>query len=144
MKISIKDASNYFKGLLLLIRKDSKITEPEIKFMKQIGKALGFEKEFCDGAINEILDNECIVDNPPSFSNKEIAVKFIKDGLNLALSDSEIHASEEEWLKSITEKNDLDFEWFIKEKENIISNKNSSNPLEVEGLVIDYSITIPQ
>lgn len=36
MKISVIDASNYFKGLLLLIGKDRKITDPEIA---QIGRA---------------------------------------------------------------------------------------------------------
>jgi hypothetical protein len=138
MKISIIDASSYFKGLLLLVRKDKKITEPEINVMKRIGKTLGFEKEFCDSAINEILDNECIADTPSMFSNKDIAVKFIKDGFSLALSDNEIHAAEEEWLKATAEKNNLDFEWFIREKETSIMKKDLSNHLEAEDFVIEY------
>jgi hypothetical protein len=138
MKISIIDASNYFKGLLLLIRKDNKITEPEIKLIKQIGKKLGFEKEFCEGAINEIINNEYIVDTPSLFSNKDIAEKFIKDGFSIALSDNEIHAAEEEWLKSTAEKNNIDFEWFIREKANILMKKNLLDHLEVEDLVIEY------
>ena len=96
MKITVLDGSNYFKGLLLLIRKDHKITESEIQLMKRIGKTLGFEPKFCDNAIHEILENKYIVDVTPEFSTKEIAIKFIKDGLTLAFSDNEAHPSEEE------------------------------------------------
>ena len=57
MKITVLDGSNYFKGLLLLIRKDRKITQAEIELMKRVGNTLGFEKTFCDNAISEILGN---------------------------------------------------------------------------------------
>ena len=116
MKLSIIDGSNYFKGLLLLIRKDRKIVPAEIILMKRIGKTLGFEAEFCDNAIQEILDNRFIVDAPPEFSTEDLAVKFIKDGLALAHSDGEIHPEEEEWLRSVAEKNGIDPEVFSRER----------------------------
>jgi uncharacterized tellurite resistance protein B-like protein len=115
MKISVIDSSNYFRGLLLLIRKDGKITESEIQLMKSIGKALGFERKFCDNAIHEILENKYIVDATPEFSMKELAIKFIKDGLALAFSDNEIHPSEAEWLRSTANKNGIDLTWFRQE-----------------------------
>jgi hypothetical protein len=65
MNISVIDGSSYFKGLLLLIRKDRRITESEVRLVKRVGKALGFESRFCGNAIHEILENSYIADTPP-------------------------------------------------------------------------------
>lgn len=138
MKISITDASNYFKGLLLLIRKDNKITQQEAELMRTIGKTLGFEKEFCDNAIHEILDNNHIDDVPPLFSTKELAAKFIKDGLSIALSDNELHPKEIEWLKSTVEKNGLDTDWFTQVQQNSAGNLNPFQNLEAYKLTVKY------
>lgn len=138
MNISILDGSNYFKGLLLLIRKDYKITDSEIEVMKRVGKTLGFEKEFYTNAIRDVLENEYIVDTPPEFSSKELAVKFIKDGLSLSFSDNELHSSEEAWLISTAEKNGLDANWFYQERENITNKKERSTIMEVDNLSIQY------
>lgn len=138
IKIPLIDASNYFRGLLLLIRKDRQLTEPEIQLMKRIGEALGFESKFCDNAIQEILENKYIVDAPPEFSTKELAMKFIKDGLKLASSDHEMHPLEAEWLKSTAEKNGIDMKWFLQERETAIMRKNRDAYLEVDDLTVQY------
>ncbi|MEI6153710.1 MAG: hypothetical protein WCQ90_06455 [Deltaproteobacteria bacterium] len=140
MKITVEEGSGYLRGLLLLIRKDSEITEQKTKLMKRIGKVLGFEEKFCDSTINEVLENRYILDEPPEFSTKELAEKFIKDGLTLATSGKEIHALEEVWLKSSAENNGLDVEWFLREKE-IANNtrKNLDIHLEVDDLDVEYS-----
>jgi hypothetical protein len=139
MNIDIIDASNYFKGLLLLIRKDRELTQPEIDHMKSIGKSLGFEKEFCDNAIDEILDNAYIEDVPPVFSTKELAIKFIKDGLYLAFVDhEEIHSDEEQWLRSTTEKNGLSTESFLQELKNVQSKRGQFSRMEVLDLKVEY------
>ncbi len=137
MKISVIDGSNYFRGLLLLIRKDRKITESEIQLMKRIGKTLGFEPEFCDNAINEILENKYIVDAPPEFSTKELTIKFIKDGLAIAFSNNAFHPSEEEWLKSTVEKNGLDLTWFRQESLNATNRKQLPSNMEVDNLIVE-------
>ena len=139
MKLSIIDGSNYFKGLLLLIRKDRKIVPAEIILMKRIGKTLGFEAEFCDNAIQEILDNRFIVDAPPEFSTEDLAVKFIKDGLALAHSDGEIHPEEEEWLRSVAEKNGIDPEVFSREREAAAMGTKFPGRLEVDDMTVVYS-----
>jgi len=136
MDITILDRSVYFKGLLLLIRKDHKITDSEIQLMKHIGKILGFEPSFCDNAIQNILENKYILDETPIFSSKEIATLFIKDGLYLASSDNEVHPLEEEWLKDIVMKNDLDLEWYHQQKLKIENYKSSGGKLEVEKLFV--------
>ena len=139
MKLSIIDGSNYFKGLLLLIRKDRKIVPAEIILMKRIGKTLGFEAEFCDNAIQEILDNRFIVDAPPEFSTEDLAVKFIKDGLALAHSDGEIHPEEEEWLRSVAEKNGIDPEVFSRERGAAARGTKFPGRLEVDDMTVVYS-----
>lgn len=138
MKITVIDASNYFKGLLLLIRKDQKITETEIQLMKRIGKTLGFEPKFCDNAINEILKNKYIEDTIPEFSSKELAMKFIKDGLVLASSDVELHPTEAKWLRATAEKNGLDITWFYQESEKAANRKQLPSHMEVDDLIVEY------
>lgn len=138
MKITPMDASNYFKGLLLLIRKDGKVTDPEKELTRRVGKSLGFEKEFCDNAIQEILENRFIVDAPPQFSSIELAKKFIKDGLTLTSTDDEIPTPEEEWLKSTAKKNGLGLEWFSQERRNAAITKGGDVRLEVDHLIVEH------
>ena len=138
MKIPPIDAGEYFRGLLLLIGKDRTITEAEKHLMKRIGKTLGFEREFCDNAIRDILGNEYIVDTPPKFSTNELAMKFIKDGLAIAFSDNKLHMSEAEWLKSTAEKNGLDLEWLAEEREHATRRKDLGVHLEVDDLTVEY------
>lgn len=140
MKITVREGSEYFRGLLLLISKDRRISEPEMNLMKRIGKALGFEKDFCENAIHEILENKYVPCEPPEFSTSELAKKFIKDGLTLAGSDSEIHPFEEEWLTSTAEKNGLGVEWFVRERDNTANRRRDPDAhLEVEDLSVEYS-----
>lgn len=138
VRISIIDGSNYFKGLLLLVGKDKKVKQPEIELMRRIGKTLGFEKEFCDNAIRDILENKYIVDAHPVFSSKELALKFIKDGLFVAFSDNEIHPSEEQWLRLTAEKNGIDLMLFSQELENMVQRKILSDRLEIDDLAVEY------
>jgi hypothetical protein len=138
MKITLIDASNYFKGLLLLIRKDGKVTDKEKELTRRIGKSLGFEREFCDNAIHEILENKFIVDTPPEFSSRELAMKFIKDGLTLASSDDEVRAPEEEWLKSTATKNGLEIEWFSQERQTTLHARGVDARLEVDHLTVEH------
>ena len=139
MKITVIEGSDYFRGLLLLISKDRKISEPEIILMKRIGKTLGFEKDFCNEAIHEILENKFVLNEPPKFSTDELAKKFIKDGLHLACSDNENHSYEEAWIESIAVKNSIDLEWFLKEKDDAAGRRKDLNQhLEVDDLIVEY------
>jgi hypothetical protein len=144
MKITLLDASNYFKGLLLLIRKDGKVTDKEKELTRRIGRSLGFEKEFCDNAIHEILENKFIVDAPPEFSTRELAMKFVKDGLTLASSEDEVRAPEEEWLKSTATKNGLGLDWFSQERQNTLRTKRTDPHLEVDHLIVEHPSPNPR
>jgi hypothetical protein len=138
MNISVIDGSNYFKGLLLLIRRDNKISKYEHVLMTRIGKTLGFEEKFIENAINEILKNKHINTEPPVFSSRELAEKFLKDGLILAASDNNVHPHEEAWLFSIADKNEIDKEWLRIEKNNILQNEKHARKLEVDNIKVVF------
>lgn len=140
MTISVRDGSEYFRGLLLLISKDRRISEAETVLMKRIGKALGFDKDFCDNAIQEIIGNRFVVGEPPVFSTRELAMKFIRDGLMLASADDEMHPFEISWLQSVAEKNRLDAEWCRRERELAVGRRRDFDArLEVDGLTVEHS-----
>lgn len=135
MTIDVRDGSEYFRGLLLLISKDRKIADPERVLMRRIGRALGFEKEFCENAVREILENRFIVDEPPRFSTRELGMTFIRDGLMLAGADDETHRFEEGWLKATAERNGIEEEWFRRELERASrKGRDYAARLEVEDL----------
>ena len=108
MKISLLDRSLYFTGLLLLIRKDRAVGETERALMMRVGRLFSYEERFCREAIDEILTNRHVVDEPPLFSEPEIARCFLQDGLKLALVDGQIHDREWQWLKAVAVRNRLD------------------------------------
>jgi len=132
--MTLKDRSLYFKGLLLLIRKDRRTVQAEIDLMKRIGGILGFEKQFCAEAIADILKNPYIVDEPSRFSKKEVAACFIRDGLSLAYADQELHPSEEQWLRSTAELNGLGMDFFAEELKKAHGGGGNLNRLCVEDL----------
>ncbi|MBN1615444.1 MAG: hypothetical protein JW950_13340 [Deltaproteobacteria bacterium] len=111
MRISLFDRSLYYKGLILLIRKDREIHDDEKNMVMSIGKMLGFESKFCALTIEEILENKYIDDSPPCFSETNVALSFIRDGLRLSISDGRIHDAEIAWLESVAETNGLSHLW---------------------------------
>lgn len=139
MEISVIDASNYFKGLLLLIRKDHKVTDSETAMIARVGKQLGFEKEFCDTAIHEILKNRYIEDIPPLFSSRELAMMFVKDGLALAYADGKLDYKEEKWLRSVIDRNSLSRRWFVGELMNASATGMHTDHLEADELTVAHS-----
>jgi hypothetical protein len=112
MKISLLDRSLYYKGLMLLIRKDRKVHDDEKKMMMHIGKTLGFAPKFCANTIEKIMDNNQIVDSPPLFSETDIALCFIRDGLRLSAVDGQIDKAETTWLESVAIHNGIHSLWY--------------------------------
>ncbi len=138
MRITVLDRSNYYRGLLLLARKDRKITELEFALMMRIGTTLGFDKEFCENAIHEVLENQHIDTTPPVFSTPDLARKFIKDGLAVATAGAELHPAEEEWLRATARANGLDNAWFESEKNATPTHRTAPHALEVDHLNVEY------
>jgi hypothetical protein len=130
MKLSMLDRSTYFKGLLLLIKRDNNIAEAEKLLMTKIGSTLRFDEAFITGAVIELLENEYLTNDIPQFSQRAFAESFILDGLKMAFSDNEFSAEELEHLTNIATKNGIDKEWlmmliakYIKHSEDLNSNE---------------------
>jgi len=137
MEISVLDAGNYFKGLLLLIRQDHKITGSETTIMMRIGHSLGLEKKFCEEAIRDILENRYITDTPPTFSTHKLAMKFLRDGLRIASSADGVNEPEDRWLSAIVEANGIDAGWYHREK-SIVTPMSGDQPFEADDLHVRY------
>jgi len=106
--------------------------------MIRIGRSLGFENNFIENAISEILNNRYISNIPPVFSTKELAEKFLKDGYILAASDRDIHPHEEAWLYSIADKNNIEKIFMTDLKKSVLQNEINKRPLEVDKLKVVY------
>ena len=130
--MTLQDRSNYFKGLLILIGKDKTISEPEKNNLRKLAKILGFNKEFCDGALSELLENEYIIEDPPVFSNSEIANSFIIDGIRIGFSDKALHIFELNWLKSVADKNSVDYNWCMTKYEEYKEEKSTLDKIYFE------------
>jgi hypothetical protein len=111
MNIPLIERGEYYRGLLVLIRRDRFISEKERELMMQLGQALDFDRRFCENAIDDILKNPHIKDRPIRFSEKVIAEAFLKDAISLALADGELHPKELSWLQAIANANGLDDAW---------------------------------
>ncbi|MBU2494510.1 MAG: hypothetical protein KJ571_17950 [Bacteroidetes bacterium] len=138
MKIDFLDRSNYLKGLLILIGKDNLVSEEERELVMKAGHKLGFEKQFCITAINEILENEYISNTPPHFSNKSIAKSFIIDGIKLAFIDHDYDDREIDYLKLIAEVNNIEGTWIdnaLKDAWKLKSVINENLYLEIENFL---------
>jgi hypothetical protein len=139
MNITVLEASNYFRGLLLLIRKDRRIAPSEIELMKRIGRDLGFEEEFCDNAFAEILDNRFILDEPPVFASQELSMKFVRDGCTLAYADGELHPHEEQFLRSTAKTNHIEESLLLAELDRARTREGLPARLEADGLTVVHS-----
>lgn len=117
MEMTWLDRSNYFRGLLLLVRQNNKVNKEEVSMIMRIGERLGFAYDFCNGALKDILENEHIVDEPPKFSNKIIAQEFVKEGIRLAVVDNDLDLKELEWIDSVVRENELEEEWRLHQVE---------------------------
>jgi hypothetical protein len=111
MKFTVKDKSNYLRGLLILIGKDKNIAIKEKDLFLRLSKTLGLSADFCTDAINELLENNYLIEDPPKFSDMEIAKAFIQDAIQLAFADGSIHLYEMNWIKFVGDKNNVDANW---------------------------------
>ncbi len=127
MLINPLDRSNFFKGLLILLGKEKKLTKAECEMLTQIAKSLGFNSEFADNAIKEFLGNKFIIEEPPVFSDCNFAEIFIRDGMKLALSDKILNFDQIEWLSKTALKNNLSKQWVFIELESVLDNFSTKN-----------------
>jgi len=105
--MKLLDRSTYLKGLLILSRKDNYIAPEEKKIIREIAKKLDFESRFVEGAIADLPDNEYLTEEPVKFSDREIATQFLKDAIQLAVSDKYLHRKEISYLRAVAHVNGI-------------------------------------
>lgn len=134
MKFNLIDKSNYFRGLLIVIRKNKTVTESASRTVKRIAAVLDFNRDFVDGSLKNLLVNSHIVEDPPKFSDCLIAESFIKDGIHIALSDGILNLQQIQWLANTAQKNNLSKQWLFVELEDFIDRyvSNLDIPFEIQ------------
>jgi hypothetical protein len=83
--------------------------------MLRLGAILDFDRRFCESAIDDLLRNPHITNEPVTFSDRETAICFLRDGIRLALVDSEINPKELAWLNAVARANGLTEAWVERE-----------------------------
>lgn len=124
MSIPVQDKSSYLKGLLIIAKRDKKLSGSEEEILINIAKKLGFSTDFYEYTIQNLLTNEYLSEEPVQFSEMKIARSFVIDGLRLANSDDHLHDEEVNWLRQTALHNNLDSEWFD-EKLNELKSKRT-------------------
>jgi hypothetical protein len=135
MKLSLLDRSNYYKGLLVLLRRDRIIDDREKALMLQIGKIFDFDKRFCETTIDELLSNAHITREPIIFPDELISKCFVRDALRLAFVDGCLHPTELRWLRTVAYANNQNDQWLdaiILEFEGKIETLDHSAPFEIQ------------
>jgi hypothetical protein len=127
MKLPLSVKSNYYKGLLVLSRRDRFIDDRERKLLIQIGEMLGFDKRFCEATIDELLSNAHISRNPIVFSEEVIKDCFFRDALRVAFSDGCLHPMELRWLQQMAQANGKPDEWLDTLIKEFQENRNSGD-----------------
>ncbi|MEW6367891.1 MAG: hypothetical protein AB1714_24945 [Acidobacteriota bacterium] len=108
MKMSFLDRSHYYRGLLVLARKDQLLDSRERELLMRLGRLLDFDPRFCEAAIDDLLKNPHLSEKPFRFSDRGIAECFVHDAIRLALVDGQIGPGELTWLKAVARANGIE------------------------------------
>jgi hypothetical protein len=135
MNLSLLNRSNYYRGLLVLLRRDRIIDARERAHMLQMGEVLDFDRRFCEATIDGLLSNAHITRKPVIFSDERIRRCFFRDALRLALVDGYLHPMELSWLRTAAHANNKSKQWLnaiireFKEKKGALDH---SAPFEIQ------------
>jgi hypothetical protein len=135
MALSLLDRSNYYKGLLVLMRRDRTIDAREKELMLQLGEILDFDRRFCEAAIEDLLANTHITREPIIFSDERAKECFFYDALRLALVDNCLHPMELRWLRTMARANNQSEQWLdaiIRECQEKKESQDQSAPFEIQ------------
>jgi hypothetical protein len=111
MNIPLDVRSNYYRGLLVLSRRDRIIDARERSLLIQIGEILDFDRRFCESAIDDLLTNVHIPRTPVVFRDDAIKECFFRDAMRLARVDGCIHPLELSWLRKAARANGRPGQW---------------------------------
>jgi len=135
MKLTLNVKSDYFKGLLVLSRRDRVIDDRERDFLIRVGEILDFDRRFCETTIDELLSNVNITRDPIVFSEEAIKECFFRDALRVAFSDGYFHPTELRWLRTMAHANGKSDDWLdaiVQEFSGTYDTRNLWAPLEIQ------------
>jgi hypothetical protein len=138
MTLPLIEKSNYYKGLLVLSRRDGVIKAEERNLLLKIGGILGFDKRFCEATIDNLLVNPHLSRNPIVFYDESLQESFFCDALRVALSDGNFHPAEYRWLRQTAQANgwtDRRLKSIIREFRRKGMGKDYSAPFEIQKLL---------
>jgi len=95
---------------------NNKIDAGEKDIITSASSRFGFSQDFLTETIQNILANDFVSMAPIQFSKPAIAREFIGECLQLIISKDDPAPRELLWLHEVAKINNLDDEWFIKEK----------------------------
>ena len=137
MKLSLVDRSNYYRGMLVLSRRDRIVDAHERELMIRIGMMLDFEKRFCEASIDDLLNNPHLTREPVTFSDPKIAECFFHDAMQVALVDGDLNPMELRWLRRVAHANGFKDKW-IEALFRKVQGKNVSRDKSVPLLIQKY------
>jgi len=131
--IPLADRGNYYRGLLVLIRRDRVISVAERELMIRLGQGLDFDIRFCENSINELPKNPHIKAEAIKFSDKRVAESFLHDAVSVAFADGVLHPKEWVWLRAVAAANGLEDERLEAEIQSLqgpkpLNNKSTTAP----------------
>jgi hypothetical protein len=135
MNLSLLNKSNYYKGLLVLLRRDRFVDAREKDLLLQMGEILDFDRRFCETTIADLLSNSHITREPVLFSDEQLMECFFRDALRLAFIDGYLHPMELCWLRTVAHANNQSDQWLaaiIRESEENIGALDRSTPFEIQ------------
>jgi hypothetical protein len=140
MKMNQLEKSNYYRGLLVLVGKDKMVDPAERSLMISLGQALDFDRRFCEAAMDDLLRNRHLTDEPIHFSTVFAAECFLRDAIRIAISDSAIHPQELKWLRIIARTNGLPQKWLdieIERLQKLNSDHSLPDYFEIQRLLAE-------
>ena len=117
MVLNALDKSNYLKGMLVLMKKRYTIEETIDRTVKYMTELLDFNQAIIDKSIKALMTNNSIVDDPPTFSDFQIAESFLKDGIHVVFLDGTLNFKQIDWLINTAKINNFSEQWIFIELE---------------------------
>jgi len=142
---NLMDRSFYFKSLLILSKIDEDVSIQEKEILKIVGERLGFNKEFCDATINEVIENKHIKNEPLKFSNQQMANMFLRDAIKLAYSDSKLDNDEYNWLLECAKVNGIPESRVNEQITKVLNSESDSSDNQLDVINYDWqSFFLPE
>jgi hypothetical protein len=117
MVLNALDKSNYLKGMLVLMKKRYTIEETIDRTVKYMTELLDFNQAIIDESIKALMTNNSIADDPPTFSDFQIAESFLKDGIHVVFLDGTLNFKQIDWLINTAKINNFSEQWIFIELE---------------------------